>query len=94
LVFSRRAQNAENNLYKLDRKYRRTQKDAAAEKAAGHLQQLKWRTIMQGSKPVMQNRPVAYGAQPGGHFSWNIAAQAAALAAAFLFVSALVCGAI
>ncbi|WP_438752444.1 hypothetical protein [Pararhizobium sp. O133] len=41
----------------------------------------------------MQNRPAAYGAQPG-QFSWNIAAQAAALAAAFLFVSALVCGAI
>ncbi len=48
---------------------------------------------MQGSKQVMQNRPAAYGAQ-SGQFSWNIAAQAAALAAAFLFVSALVLGAI
>ena len=46
---------------------------------------------MQGSKPVMQNRPTAYG-QAG--MSWNMAMQAVALAAAFLFVSALVLGAI
>ncbi|MBW9062944.1 hypothetical protein JNB71_06405 [Rhizobium herbae] len=48
---------------------------------------------MQGSKPVMQNRPTAFG-NPGTQFSWNMAAQAAAFAAAFLFVSALVLGAI
>ncbi len=49
---------------------------------------------MQGSKPVMQNRPTAFGAHTGPQFSWNMAAQAVALGAAFLFVSALVFGAI
>jgi hypothetical protein len=49
---------------------------------------------MQGSKPVIQNRPTAYGAHTGPQFSWNMAAQAVALAAAFLFVCALVFGAI
>ena len=49
---------------------------------------------MQGSKPVMDNRPAAYGAHTGPQLSWNMAAQAVALAAAFLFVCALVFGAI
>lgn len=49
---------------------------------------------MQGSKPVLQKSPVSYGAHSAPHFSWTIAAQATALAAAFLFVTALVCGAI
>jgi hypothetical protein len=49
---------------------------------------------MQGSKPVMQKSPVNYGAPSAPHFSWTMAAQATALAAAFLFVTALVCGAI
>lgn len=49
---------------------------------------------MQGSKPVMQNRPTAFGAHTGPQLSWNMLAQAVALAAAFLFVSALVFGAI
>ena len=44
---------------------------------------------MQSSKPLAQNRPIS--AVP---FSWNAAAQGAALAAAFLFVCALVFGAI
>lgn len=42
---------------------------------------------MQSSKPLAQNRNISA-------VSWNTAAQGAALAAAFLFVSALVCGAI
>lgn len=49
---------------------------------------------MQGSKPVMQNRPTAFGAHTRPQFCWNMAAQAVVLAAAFLFVSALVFGAI
>lgn len=49
---------------------------------------------MQGSKPVMHNRPTAFGVHTGPQFSWNLAAQAVVLAAAFLFVSALVFGAI
>ncbi|WP_426126535.1 hypothetical protein [Pararhizobium sp. PWRC1-1] len=49
---------------------------------------------MQGSKPVMQKSPVSYGAYPVPHFSWTLAVQATALAAAFLFVTAMVCGAI
>ncbi len=48
---------------------------------------------MQGSKPVIQNRSTAFGAHTGPQF-WNMAAQAVALAAAFLFVCALVFGAI
>lgn len=49
---------------------------------------------MQGSKPVMHKNPMSYGAHSAPHFSWTLAAQATALAAAFLFVTALVCGAI
>lgn len=49
---------------------------------------------MHGSKPVMQKSPASYGVHSAPHFSWTIAAQATALAAAFLFVTALVCGAI
>ncbi|MCW0000886.1 hypothetical protein OE766_21880 [Pararhizobium sp. YC-54] len=49
---------------------------------------------MQGSKPVMQKSQAGYGAHPVPHFSWTLAAQGTALAAAFLFVTALVCGAI
>lgn len=49
---------------------------------------------MQGSKPVMQDRSSAVGALFGTQLSWTVAAQGAALAAAFLFVSALVLGAI
>lgn len=49
---------------------------------------------MQASKPVMQNRPTAFGAHNGPQFSWTMAVQAVVLAAAFLFVSALVFGAI
>jgi hypothetical protein len=49
---------------------------------------------MQGSKPVMQKSLVSFGAHSAPHFSWTIAAQTTALAAAFLFVTALVCGAI
>ncbi|MBP1861344.1 hypothetical protein [Rhizobium herbae] len=41
----------------------------------------------------MQNR-TGFGAHSGTQFSWTMAAQAAALAAAFLFVSALIFGAI
>ncbi|CAN7276525.1 hypothetical protein LJR235_001252 [Pararhizobium sp. LjRoot235] len=41
----------------------------------------------------MQNRPAAFG-HTGTQFSWKMVAQAVALAAAFLFVSALVFGAI
>ncbi|WP_426226797.1 hypothetical protein [Pararhizobium sp. DWP3-4] len=49
---------------------------------------------MQSSKPVMQKSPVNYGTHSVPHFSWTMATQATALAAAFLFVTALVCGAI
>ncbi|WP_276120542.1 hypothetical protein [Pararhizobium qamdonense] len=49
---------------------------------------------MQGSKPVMQKSPVSYSVHPAPQFSWTMAAQATALAAAFLFVTALVFGAI
>ncbi|WP_428425921.1 hypothetical protein [Pararhizobium sp.] len=49
---------------------------------------------MQGSKPVMQKSPVSYGVHSVPQFSWAMAAQATALAAAFLFVTAMVCGAI
>ncbi len=49
---------------------------------------------MRGSKPVMQKSPVSYGAHSVPHFSWPIVAQATALAAAFLFVTAMACGAI
>ncbi|WP_280136980.1 MULTISPECIES: hypothetical protein [unclassified Rhizobium] len=42
---------------------------------------------MHSSKPLAHHRPAV-------PFSWNFAAQGVALAAAFLFVSALVCGAI
>ncbi|WP_139093228.1 hypothetical protein [Pararhizobium polonicum] len=90
-VFSLRAQNEENNLYKLDGKYRRNSGDDTASSISATTSV---EDRMQGSKPVMQNRPAAFGAQSGTHFSWNMAAQAAALAAAFIFVSALVFGAI
>lgn len=49
---------------------------------------------MQGSKNVIQHRSLAYNTSSGTQFSWKLAAQATALAAAFLFVAALVCGAV
>ncbi len=42
---------------------------------------------MQNSKPLIHNRSISAN-------SWNTAAQGAALTAAFLFVIAMVCGAI
>lgn len=49
---------------------------------------------MQGAKPVMQTRPVSFGVKPATQFSWNLTAQRAVLAAAFLFIAVLVFGAI
>ena len=49
---------------------------------------------MQGSKPVMQKSAVNYSVHSVPQFSWAMAARATALAAAFLFVTALVFGAI
>jgi hypothetical protein len=85
MLFSRNGSNEENNIYKLDGKYRRRQGRPTVKSTSANTQV---EDRMQGSKPVMQNRPAAFGAQ----FSWTMAAQATALAAAFLFVSALVCG--
>lgn len=45
------------------------------------------RARMQNSKPLIHNRSISAN-------SWNTAAQGAALTAAFLFVIAMVCGAI
>ncbi len=44
---------------------------------------------MQSSKPL---RNPSYGPAAGPRFNWNSAAQGVALVAAFLFVSAFVCG--
>lgn len=92
-VFSQAVQNAENNIYKLGVKYRRKTHGAAAVMAADICNTLV-EDNMQGSKPVMQKSPVSFGAHSAPHFSWTMAAQATALAAAFLFVTAMVCGAI
>lgn len=49
---------------------------------------------MLGSKQIMHNRHSVYGNTAGTQFSWKIVFHSAMLVASFVFVSALVFGAI